>query len=63
MQSGFAFRTPTSYLAHKVTAMQEGNSKMLLNVSKFGSHTREVATLFMFILLTTAVRRIDGFMH
>jgi hypothetical protein len=59
MQSGFALRTPTSYLAHKVTAMQERNSKMLLNVSKFGLRTREVATRFMSILLTTPVRLSD----
>jgi hypothetical protein len=63
MQSGFALRTPTNYLAQKVTEMQERNSKMLLNVSKFGLRTREVATLFMFILLTTPVRRSNRSMH
>jgi hypothetical protein len=62
MQSGFALHTPTSYLAHKVTAMQK-ETKMLPYVSKFGLHTREAATLFMFVLLTTPVHRSDRFVH
>jgi hypothetical protein len=50
MQRGFALRTPIPYLAHKVTGMQERNSKLVLNVSKVELYTREAVTLFVFYI-------------